>query len=166
MPDSSRGSIQSIAEPRSRSSIEQSIPDNTNTTAAAAPGAPLRQDAQTPTSGSRAAPEGSGGAGEKVWIPRVSHRSGPLMRARTKHACEACRKRRIKCDGVRPVCSGCSVAGTECLYADHKRVRDRQEMKSLKTTIDRYEHLLRDLLHEVPASAAKRIQSTLTVRLL
>jgi hypothetical protein len=163
MPDSSRESLQSIAESRGLSSIEQSISDNTKNATTTA-GAPLRQETLTPTSGSRAAPEGSGGAGEKVWIPRVSHRPGPLMRARTKHACEACRRRRIKCDGVRPVCSGCSVAGTDCLYADHKRVRDRQEMKSLKTTIDQYEHLLRDLLHEVPAGAAKRIKSTLTVR--
>jgi hypothetical protein len=164
MPDSSRGSFQSIAEPRGPS-IEPTVPDNTNpasTTTTAV--VPLRQETLTPTSGSRAAPEGSGSSREKVWIPRVSHRSGPLIRARTKHACEACRKRRIKCDGARPLCQGCSVAGVECSYADHKRVRDRQEMKSLKTTIGQYEHLLRDLLREVPAGAAKRIQSTLTVR--
>lgn len=164
MPDSSRGSHQSIAESRGLSTTEQSIPDNTNNAAGTVAGAPRRQETQTPTSKYRAAPEGSGGAGDKIWIPRVSQRPGPINRPRTKHACEACRKRRIKCDGARPVCQGCSVAGTECLYADHKRVRDRREMRSLKSTIDQYEHLLRDLLREVPAGAAKRIKSTLTVR--
>lgn len=165
MPDSSRGSFQSIAKPRGPSSIEPTVPDNTNPASTTTTTVvPLRQETLTPTSGSRAAPEGSGSSREKVWIPRVSHRPGPLIRARTKHACEACRKRRIKCDGARPLCQGCSVAGVECSYADHKRVRDRQEMKSLKTTIGQYEHLLRDLLREVPADAAKRIKSTLTVR--
>lgn len=165
MPDSSQGSFQSIAEPHSLSTGEQPTPGNTAAVPAAnAAGSSLRQDALTPTSGSRAAPEESGSTAEKVWIPRVSHRSGPLIRARTKHACEACRRRRIKCDGARPVCQGCSAAGTQCSYADHKRVRDRQEMKSLKTTVDQYGHLLRDLLHEVPAGAAKRIKSTLKVR--
>ncbi|KAE8548937.1 hypothetical protein EYB25_009320 [Talaromyces marneffei] len=160
MPGSSRESFQSIAELRGLSSIEQPIPDKTTAAATIASFLP-GQKTLTPTSGPGAT-EVSGGAGEKVWIPRVSHRPGLLLRARTKHACEACRRRRIKCDGARPVCQGCHVAGTQCVYADHKRVRDRQEMKSLKTTIDQYEHLLRDLLHEVPASAAKRIKTTLT----
>uniref|UniRef100_A0A093VB51 Putative transcriptional regulatory protein n=1 Tax=Talaromyces marneffei PM1 TaxID=1077442 RepID=A0A093VB51_TALMA len=125
MPDSSRESFQSIAELRGLSSIEQPIPDKTTAAATIASFLP-GQKTLTPTSGPGAT-EVSGGAGEKVWIPRVSHRPGLLLRARTKHACEACRRRRIKCDGARP-----------------------------------YEHLLRDLLHEVPASAAKRIKTTLT----
>ncbi|EED12135.1 conserved hypothetical protein [Talaromyces stipitatus ATCC 10500] len=159
MPNSSRGSFQLVPESHGLSTSDQPTSDNT---AAAVAGGPPRQDTLTPTSGPRAAPEDSGGNGKKVWIPRASHRAGPLMRARTKHACEACRRRRIKCDGARPVCQGCAAVGTQCSYADHKRVRDRQEMKSLKSTVDQYEHLLRDLLHEVPASAAKRIKSTLT----
>lgn len=154
MPDSSHGSI-------------KSIPDITNDADGTAAGTPHSQQTQTPTSSSRAAPEGSGGdTGKKVWIPRMSQKPGPMNRLRTKHACEACRKRRIKCDGARPLCHGCASAGTECVYSDHKRVRDRQEMRFLKTTIDQYEHLLRDLLHEVPAGAAKRIQSNLKVRTL
>lgn len=158
--DSSGGSLQSIAKSRDHSSITH--PKSATPTAFAS----RARETRTPTSGSRAAPEGSGGAGDKVWIPRMSHRPGPVNRARTKHACEACRRRRIKCDGLRPVCQGCAIAGTDCLYADHKRVRDRQELRSLKTTIDQYEHLLRDLLQEVPAGAAKRIQLTLSVRSL
>ncbi|OKL58275.1 hypothetical protein UA08_06851 [Talaromyces atroroseus] len=151
MSDSPREDIHS---PRQ----QQSAP-NTELNAGTA-GVPTRRETLTPSSSSRA-PEAKA-SGEKVWIPRASTRIRPFTRIRTKHACEACRRRRIKCDGGRPVCQGCAATGTECVYSDHKRARDTQEMKSLKSTVDKYEHLLRDLLHEVPSSAAKRIKLNLT----
>lgn len=124
---------------------------------------PTSQNIITPL-GTSTVPEIKG-AGEKVRIPRAPTRAEAVTRVRTKHACEACRRRRIKCDGGRPVCQGCLATNTKCVYSDHKRVRDRQEMKQLRSTIDNYEHLLRDLLYEVPASTAKRIKLTLAVRL-
>ncbi|KAF1353261.1 hypothetical protein BDV97DRAFT_111061 [Delphinella strobiligena] len=40
---------------------------------------------------------------------------------RTAKACDACRKRKIKCDGVRPKCSRCSLNGFNCIYADFEK---------------------------------------------
>ncbi|KAJ2764048.1 hypothetical protein GGI18_006536, partial [Coemansia linderi] len=33
---------------------------------------------------------------------------------RVFHACEVCRKRRSRCDGVRPKCTSCQKRGLEC----------------------------------------------------
>ncbi|KAJ2083094.1 hypothetical protein H4R24_001069 [Coemansia sp. RSA 988] len=43
---------------------------------------------------------------------------------RVFHACEVCRRRRSRCDGVRPSCTSCSKRGLECQYrAMRKRGR-------------------------------------------
>ncbi|KAG9001524.1 hypothetical protein FRB90_011599 [Tulasnella sp. 427] len=36
-------------------------------------------------------------------------------------ACESCRSRRIRCNGVRPECSNCTQADRECVYLDKPR---------------------------------------------
>ncbi|KAK7423528.1 hypothetical protein QQX98_000986 [Neonectria punicea] len=41
-------------------------------------------------------------------------------RPRTAHACEICRKRKRKCDGVRPSCSWCNANSKECHYIEEK----------------------------------------------
>ncbi|KAH7237907.1 hypothetical protein B0J15DRAFT_503142, partial [Fusarium solani] len=40
-------------------------------------------------------------------------------RSVVKTACDACRQRKAKCDGRRPKCSACIVAGRECVFAAH-----------------------------------------------
>ena len=149
MFDSSRGNFQSIPEAQGLPDIEQSI----------SPG-PTIVGISSQQTDSKPIAEGSK---QKVCIPRAANRSGPLAHVRTKHACKECQRRRMKCDGAQPVCQRCSRAGVECSYADRKHVRDKQQMKSLSATIDKYEHTLRDLLGEVPAGAAKRIKSILMV---
>lgn len=41
-------------------------------------------------------------------------------RARTKHACDECRRSQKKCDGERPLCRRCYLNGTQCTYTPHK----------------------------------------------
>ncbi|GAA5824958.1 hypothetical protein JCM11251_006040 [Rhodosporidiobolus azoricus] len=41
----------------------------------------------------------------------------PAKRPRTSTACDACRKRRAKCDGEKPKCTRCKSMKLECLYA-------------------------------------------------
>lgn len=36
-------------------------------------------------------------------------------------ACMICRKRKLKCDGVRPSCSTCSRLGHDCAYDEQRR---------------------------------------------
>ncbi|ODV92766.1 hypothetical protein CANCADRAFT_93063 [Tortispora caseinolytica NRRL Y-17796] len=44
-------------------------------------------------------------------------------RRRVLQACESCRKKKTKCDGVRPECAHCKSHGLECLYAEKKKKR-------------------------------------------
>lgn len=37
-------------------------------------------------------------------------------RAKTNLACDACRRRKSRCDGARPTCSHCVEAGVQCIY--------------------------------------------------
>ncbi|KAK9456511.1 hypothetical protein V1511DRAFT_494507 [Dipodascopsis uninucleata] len=39
-------------------------------------------------------------------------------RLRTRKACQICRRRKVKCDGVSPSCGQCSVRGALCYYKD------------------------------------------------
>ncbi|KAF5346594.1 hypothetical protein D9758_013461 [Tetrapyrgos nigripes] len=41
---------------------------------------------------------------------------GPRVPKRTPMACQFCRGRKLKCDGVRPSCANCNRRGFPCLY--------------------------------------------------
>ncbi|KAJ2837250.1 hypothetical protein J3B01_002262 [Coemansia erecta] len=36
-------------------------------------------------------------------------------------ACTTCRQKKVRCDGVKPICSACARSGTECLYVPSRR---------------------------------------------
>ncbi|KAF3481260.1 uncharacterized protein GIQ15_04019 [Arthroderma uncinatum] len=67
----------------------------------------------------------------KVAIPRLlgAVQQPPAPdRNRVNHACEPCRKRKSKCDGVHPICSRCKNQGVDCMYADGKRERLKRQV--------------------------------------
>ncbi|KAF7301468.1 Zn(2)-C6 fungal-type domain-containing protein [Mycena indigotica] len=43
-----------------------------------------------------------------------------LQRRRVWRACESCRRKKIKCDGVEPECSGCKASGSQCTWLQTK----------------------------------------------
>lgn len=45
----------------------------------------------------------------------------PYKSARVSRACEACRTKKVKCDGSRPTCINCSTNGLECIYTESRR---------------------------------------------
>ncbi|KAJ5770824.1 C6 transcription factor [Penicillium nucicola] len=45
---------------------------------------------------------------------------------RVRVACEMCRKRKRKCDGIQPVCHGCRSRHVECRYNLSKPPRSMQ----------------------------------------
>ncbi|KAH6621622.1 hypothetical protein B0J18DRAFT_432974 [Chaetomium sp. MPI-SDFR-AT-0129] len=57
----------------------------------------------------RAQPSGPSG-------PSDSGTQLPPRKAHTRVACEGCRRKRIKCDGQRPICTSCTTHGTPCTY--------------------------------------------------
>ncbi|BDD62685.1 hypothetical protein MAP00_007646 [Monascus purpureus] len=44
--------------------------------------------------------------------------SGVDRRRRFAKACDPCRRRKVRCSGVRPVCARCSRLAITCVYAD------------------------------------------------
>ncbi|KAL8351361.1 hypothetical protein RB601_000602 [Gaeumannomyces tritici] len=123
------------------------------------------------------APGGSGGrAGSNAnklrpLLPNVSERVGkrapsPLTqqlkkkRTTVQAACQSCRKRKVKCDGLRPVCAPCTSLGAVCEYSvpeglsqrDAERQRMNQVSKSHRDLLT-----ILDLLRRGPDAEAAEI---------
>lgn len=110
----------------------------------------------------RVAP-GNTASNNKVAIPRLAAPTTFRGKRRSARACEPCRQRKIKCDGVRPTCGQCAYHHSRCLYEDVKRVRDQKMLELLTKRTERYESLLRDLEGEVDAPTVRRIRRALKV---
>lgn len=103
-------------------------------------------------------------AAPKVAIPRANvSESASHRRRRSARACEPCRQRKVKCDGIRPVCRLCAENNIACKYLDIKRVREQKQLGVLARKVDRYEDLLRELEPESDAGLARKIQRALKV---
>jgi hypothetical protein len=102
----------------------------------------------------------------KIPIQRVVRDRPESRGGRTSRACDACRQRKMKCDGAKPSCSQCHAQGiATCVYSGTKIEQERMQLESAKAKIEAYEKLLRDIYHRVEASIAKRIENVLQVRL-
>jgi hypothetical protein len=66
---------------------------------------------------------------------------------RITQACDRCRKKKIKCDGIRPCCLQCTNAGLECRTSDilSRRAISRNYTKSLEERVRSLETEVRDL---------------------
>ncbi|PYI14792.1 putative C6 transcription factor [Aspergillus violaceofuscus CBS 115571] len=65
-------------------------------------------------------------------------------RART--ACDLCRSRRIRCDGVKPACETCQYAGVPCVFTpppDVPRKTVREQLAECKVQVQELEEALR-----------------------
>ncbi|KAJ4139632.1 hypothetical protein NW765_003540 [Fusarium oxysporum] len=58
--------------------------------------------------------------------------------------CRECRRRKVKCDGVMPVCSICRKYRRHCLYDKHSRTRlTRRQLTLLEERLEKAETVLR-----------------------
>ncbi|KAJ5734083.1 hypothetical protein N7493_002869 [Penicillium malachiteum] len=97
----------------------------------------------------------------KVAIPRIAGVSHVQSRKRSARACEPCRHRKIKCDGIKPTCGQCAYHKSRCTYEDIKRIRDAKQIKSLASDVNRYEKLLRSIEGEVDFPTSRKIRKAL-----
>ncbi|ORE11409.1 hypothetical protein BCV72DRAFT_176659, partial [Rhizopus microsporus var. microsporus] len=44
-------------------------------------------------------------------------------RKRLTQACELCRRKKIRCDGIKPQCGNCARLNNECTYSTHVKKR-------------------------------------------
>ncbi|CAG8217780.1 unnamed protein product [Penicillium olsonii] len=132
---------------------------NSFSTSASSQAAPSFQLDPAPSSSVPGSTPGT--AVPKVAIPRLAPSDVSHGRRRSARACEPCRQRKIKCDGLRPSCSQCIYHHQQCVYEDVKRVRDQKRLGLLAKRVEAYESLLRDLEDEVDLETARKIRRTM-----
>lgn len=49
------------------------------------------------------------------------------VRKRVSQACDQCRKKKLKCDGLRPICTACASLGRQCCYGEAVKKRGLPE---------------------------------------
>ncbi|KAJ5100772.1 hypothetical protein N7456_006824 [Penicillium angulare] len=93
----------------------------------------------------------------KLPIPRLP-RGRRDTGGRTAQACETCRERKCKCDGVRPTCSQCLAQGLgNCFYPERKVVQQQKTIDSMRSELKYYQELLRNLSQESKGPIANRV---------
>jgi hypothetical protein len=72
---------------------------------------------------------------------------GPSSQSRIAQACDRCRSKKIRCDGIRPCCSQCANVGFECKTSDKlsRRAFPRGYTESLEERVRSLETEVREL---------------------
>ena len=72
---------------------------------------------------------------------------GSTSQSRIAQACDRCRSKKIRCDGVRPCCTQCANVGFECKTSDKlsRRAFPRGYTESLEERVRALESEVRDL---------------------
>ncbi|KAG5983544.1 hypothetical protein E4U55_007879 [Claviceps digitariae] len=86
-------------------------------------------------------------------LPMKVIKVGNSAQSRIAQACDRCRSKKIRCDGVRPTCSQCATVGFECRTSDQlsRRAFPRGYTESLEERVRQLESEvaeLKDLLDE------------------
>ncbi|KAI0402218.1 fungal-specific transcription factor domain-containing protein [Xylaria palmicola] len=86
-------------------------------------------------------------------LPMKVIKVGTSSQSRIAQACDRCRSKKIRCDGIRPTCSQCSNVGFECKTSDKlsRRAFPRGYTESLEERVRQLEsetRELKDLLDE------------------
>ncbi|KAI4739232.1 hypothetical protein E4T50_10304 [Aureobasidium sp. EXF-12298] len=103
-------------------------------------------------------------------LPMKVIKVGSSAQARIAQACDRCRSKKIRCDGIRPSCSQCTSVGFECKTSDklsrrafprgyteslEERVRSLEaEVRELKELLDEKDEKI-DMLSKLHSSSAQ-----------
>lgn len=80
-------------------------------------------------------------------LPMKVIKVGNSAQSRIAQACDRCRSKKIRCDGVRPTCSQCANVGFECRTSDKlsRRAFPRGYTESLEERVRALENEVREL---------------------
>ncbi|CAG8566488.1 3410_t:CDS:2 [Funneliformis mosseae] len=72
-----------------------------------------------------------------------------FKRQRVSKACDSCRRKKVKCDGIQPACGNCTAFSLDCTYNDttKKRGPPKGYIEAIETRLHRMESLLGGLVH-------------------
>ncbi|KAI1297785.1 hypothetical protein EDD11_006933 [Mortierella claussenii] len=70
--------------------------------------------------------------------------SAPVKRKRLTQACDPCRKKKIKCDGIKPSCANCAKLDIHCTYLPSMKKRGPRQgyIELLEKRLDKMEKML------------------------
>ncbi|KAK9719858.1 hypothetical protein K7432_004516 [Basidiobolus ranarum] len=76
-------------------------------------------------------------------------------RQRVSKACDNCRRKKVRCDGLQPTCSNCTTLNIYCTYLEtsKKRGPPKGYIEAIENKLHRMEHLLSDLVESDPRAA-------------
>ncbi|KAF3121727.1 hypothetical protein TWF569_002502 [Orbilia oligospora] len=101
--------------------------------------------------------EASAGPGTTPKVPTSSSSSNPIKpvplqkRRRVTRACDCCRRKKIKCDGLQP-CTHCSVYSYECTYdqpSNRRRNPTPQYIEALEGRLQRLDSFFKSVLPDM-----------------
>jgi hypothetical protein len=80
-------------------------------------------------------------------LPMKVIKVGTSSQSRIAQACDRCRSKKIRCDGIRPTCSQCANVGFECRTSDKlsRRAFPRGYTESLEERVRQLESEVREL---------------------
>lgn len=101
-------------------------------------------------------------------LPMKVIKVGSSTQARIAQACERCRRKLIRCDGIRPTCSQCANVGFDCKISDKfsRRAFPRGYTESLEQRVISLEsetRELNDLLDEKDEKICKLVGTATSV---
>ncbi|KAG0227973.1 fungal-specific transcription factor domain-containing protein [Mortierella sp. GBAus27b] len=79
-------------------------------------------------------------------VPTTTGGSTPVKRKRLTQACDPCRKKKIKCDGIRPSCANCAKLDLPCTYLPSMKKRGPRQgyIELLEKRLDKMEKMLQN----------------------
>ncbi|KAL8703253.1 MAG: hypothetical protein Q9201_003559 [Fulgogasparrea decipioides] len=77
------------------------------------------------------------------------------------HACESCKRKKLKCDGATPTCERCSKTNTECCYAGGIRDKEKRLVGDIADKLDAWENTLRRIKPELGSDYQNEIDRLL-----
>ncbi|KAJ2453180.1 hypothetical protein EV183_002427 [Coemansia sp. RSA 2336] len=86
----------------------------------------------------------------------------PSKRQRISRACDLCRRKKVKCDGKRPICTHCEAIGNVCTYLDatKKRGPPKGYIDAIENRLLAAENLLKGLVLS-DSNAARHVLNAL-----
>ncbi|KAH8830218.1 fungal-specific transcription factor domain-containing protein [Flagelloscypha sp. PMI_526] len=123
-----------------------------------------RNDATTPTLASSSKKVKRAPDDDQSFTPDNSKGPIQLQRRRVWRACEACRRKKIKCDGVEPNCAQCTASGSQCTWLQTKdrAALSRHYVQELEARLVHMEGLFNELAPVLEQAAGPTSPTTQT----
>jgi hypothetical protein len=101
-------------------------------------------------------------------LPMKVIKVGSSAQSRIAQACDRCRSKKIRCDGIRPCCSQCSNVGFECKTSDKlsRRAFPRGYTESLEERVRSLESEVRELKDLLDEKDEKYVAYSYSVNIL